>query len=243
MIKIKDLVKKYGNFTAVNKISLTVNAGEVFGFLGVNGAGKTSTLRILSGINKATSGEVNLGGFDLFRDPESAKQIVGYISDRPYLYGKLRAGELLEFIAELYQIPLRISRPRAKELLAEYSLTKYSEQLVESFSHGMKQRLATCVALIHQPKILIIDEPMVGLDPHGAAHFKQLLRNYASNGMAVFLSTHSLNVAEVVCDRLAIIHKGQIIAEGTLAEMKGKAKLERADLEQVFLQITSEQEQ
>jgi ABC-2 type transport system ATP-binding protein len=239
MLNLKNVSKKYGSFYAVRDISLTVEKGEVFGFLGVNGAGKTSTLRMVTGILLPSSGTITLGDYNIVTHPSEAKAITGYIPDRPHLYGKLKARELLEFSAELYDLDLAKATPRIEELLKEYGLEDVQYQLVESFSHGMKQRLATCVALVHNPQILIVDEPMVGLDPHGAKLLKRKFRDYAKAGMTIFLSTHSLNVAQEVCDRLAIIQHGSIIAQGTMEELRALAKIERDDLEDAFIEITS----
>ena len=239
MIEIAALQKTYGTFTAVNSISLTVNPGEIFAFLGVNGAGKTTTIRMLAGILKPSSGLIRIGGFDLANAPLEAKRITGYIPDRPYIYSKLTAREFLCFIADLYGVERKEAAMRLNTLLEEYTLSAWADELVENFSHGMKQRLATCAALIHQPRVLIVDEPMVGLDPHGARHLKERFRHYASIGMSVFLSTHSLNVAEEVADRLAIIHRGSIIAQGTLAEIKALAGGKHNGLEDMFMELTA----
>jgi len=242
MIEINSLTKKYGQFCAVNNISLTINAGEVFGFLGVNGAGKTTTLRMLVGTLRPTSGHIRLGGFDLLEEPLLAKSITGYIPDRPYIYPKLSGREFLEFVAGLYRVSLSRAEANIDRLLEEYSLTEWQNELVEGYSHGMKQRLATCAALVHEPRILIIDEPMVGLDPHGAKLLKESMRRYASQGMTIMLSTHSLNVAEEVSDRLAIINNGSIVTSGTLNELYEKSGAKEDGLEKLFLRITARPE-
>lgn len=240
MIEIEHVTKEYGKFRAVNDLSLTINAGEVFGFLGVNGAGKTTTLRMLAGILKPTSGSLRIGGFDVVRQPIEAKAITGFIPDRPYLYSKLTGREFLYFVADLYRVEPNLAEERIDQLLSEYKLTEWQDELIESYSHGMKQRLATCAALIHQPRVLIVDEPMVGLDPHGAKLLKAQLRRYASEGMSVLLSTHSLNVAEEVSDRLAIIHRGKLITIGTLREIKERSGRGEADLEAIFIELTTQ---
>lgn len=239
MIEITNLRKSYGRFDAVNGISLRVEEGEIFGFLGVNGAGKTTTLKMLAGVLQPTSGSIVIGGFDMSVDPIKAKAITGYIPDRPYLYNKLTARELLYFVSDLYRIDTKIIDDRIDSLLDEYGLTAWQDELVESYSHGMKQRLATCAALLHQPKVLIVDEPMVGLDPHGAKLLKDAFRRYAASGMSILLSTHSLNVAEEVAHRLAIIHKGSIITVGTLARIREETGRLEGDLEDIFLQLTT----
>jgi ABC-2 type transport system ATP-binding protein len=239
MIEIKSVIKEYGSFRAVNNISLTVQPGEIFGFLGVNGAGKTTTLKMLAGILRPTSGSLNICGYDVQNNSAEAKAVTGYIPDRPHLYNKLTGREFLYFIAELYQVPLTLADQRIDQLLSDYRLGEWQDELIESYSHGMKQRVATCAALIHQPKVLIVDEPMVGLDPHGARMLKDAFRRYASEGMSILLSTHSLNVAEEVADRLAIIHRGAIVASGTLADIRTHAGNSEQDLEEIFLQITA----
>ena len=243
MIKISNVTKNYGSFCAVNDISLEVEDGEIFGFLGVNGAGKTTTLKMLVGILKPTSGRIEIGGFDIDDQPLEAKAITGYIPDRPYLYSKLTGREFLYFIADLYYVPNDAAEERIDRLLHEFGLTDWQDELVESYSHGMKQRLATSAALVHDPKILIIDEPMVGLDPHGAKLFKDALKKYSGQGKTIMLSTHSLNVAEELSHRLAIIHEGKIIAVGTLGEIRRKTGGHGMGLENLFLQLTSELQQ
>ncbi len=238
MISIRNLSKKYGSFTAVSDISLDVAAGEIFGFLGVNGAGKTTTLRILTGVLRPTSGSVVIGGFDIAKDPRSAKAITGYIPDRPYLYGKLTAREFLYFVADLHDVDSEVADRRIDELLQQYGLTSWQGELIDSFSHGMRQRLSMCAALVHRPRVLIVDEPMVGLDPHGAKLLKTCFRSYADDGVAILLSTHSLNVAEELADRLAIIHRGSVIAVGTLEELRNRAGGSNQRLEEIFLQLT-----
>ena len=201
MISIKNVTKSYGNFCAVKDISFDVMAGEVFGFLGVNGAGKTTTLRMLAGVLQPSSGEVHIGGFDIQKEPEKAKAITGYIPDRPYIYPKLTGREFLLFVADLYHVPNDEAEELCVKLLTEYGLLDWQNELVDSYSHGMKQRLATAAALMPSPKVLIIDEPMVGLDPHGAKLLKDAMRRYASEGKAILLSTHSLNVAAALQTR------------------------------------------
>lgn len=242
LIVAEGLSKRYGSFWAVQELSFHVNAGEIFGFLGVNGAGKTTTLRMLTGILKPTAGRITIAGFNMDENPVEAKAVTGYIPDRPYLYPKLTGREFLYFVADLYLVPAKEADQRIDTLLEEYSLTNWQDELVESYSHGMKQRLATCAAVLHQPKVLIIDEPMVGLDPHGARLLKQSLKKYAQSGMAIMLSTHSLNVAEELSDRLAIIDKGKLISVGTFAEIKASVHGFEGGLESLFIELTSNRE-
>ena len=242
MIEVKNLVKEYGDFRAVNDISFSVKKGEIFGVLGVNGAGKTTTLRMLTGILQPTSGSISMDGKTMKDDPLYLKSITGYIPDRPYLYPKLTGREFLEFCADLYRVDTEVAKSKIDSLLADYMLTEWENELIDSYSHGMKQRLATCAALVHNPSILIIDEPMVGLDPHGAKMLKDAMRQYAREGTTILLSTHSLNVAEEVADRLIIIHKGSVLQLGTLDELKKHAGTEDSRLEAVFIELTSESE-
>lgn len=239
MITLRNLTKQYGNFKAVQNISLEIKPGEIFAFLGVNGAGKTTTIRMMTGILKPTSGEIIIGGFDLLREPLKAKAITGYVPDRPHIYQKLTGREFLNFICDLYSVPSVRAEQRIDEVLNEYGLTEWQDELIESYSHGMKQRLATCSALVHDPKVLIVDEPMVGLDPHGAKTLKEAFRRYAAAGITVFLSTHSLNVAEEVADRMAIIQKGEILTTGTLDEIRQMTGRHEHGLERLFLDLTT----
>ncbi len=240
MIKVKNLTKSYGKFTAVNDISFEVNKGEIVGFLGVNGAGKTTTMRMLTGILRPSQGSIEIDSFDIVKNPVEAKSITGYIPDRPYLYPKLTGREFLEFCADLYSVKKNIAHERIDKLLTEYGLSQWHSDLIESYSHGMKQRLATCAALVHKPKVMIIDEPIVGLDPHGAKLLKDSLRRYAEKGMSIMLSTHSLNVAEEVADRIIIINKGEILTVGTVDNLKDQMNAKDKNLEHIFIELTHE---
>jgi ABC-2 type transport system ATP-binding protein len=238
MIATHGLTKRYGELVAVNQIDLQVRPGEIFGFLGPNGAGKTTTIKMLVGMLLPTAGEIRIGGFDLLGDPVNAKAIIGYIPDRPYLYEKLTAHEFLRFIGGLYGTPPDEIERLGAELLEVFELKDWADQLIENYSHGMKQRLIMSAAFLHKPKVLIVDEPMVGLDPKGARMVKRLFRGYAENGHTVFMSTHTLEVAEEVCDRIAIIHQGRIIAEGTMGELRQMSKEQGDRLESIFLELT-----
>ncbi len=235
MIEIHDLTKRYGDFTAVDGLSLTAAAGEIFGFLGPNGAGKTTTIRIVSGLSLPTSGSVTVNGIDVLAEPVRAKSIMGYVPDRPYLYEKLTGRELLHFVADLYRKEWSACEPRAVELMTWFGLGDWIDARIENLSHGMKQKLVITSALVHDPSVLVIDEPMVGLDALAQRQVKLLFRRLANEGKTVFLTTHTLSVAEAVCDRIAIINRGRIVAEGTTAELKKDSALE-----DVFLELTYE---
>lgn len=239
MIELTNLGKRYGTFLAVDNLTLQVPAGEVFGFLGPNGAGKTTTIRMMMGLLQPTSGTVRLGGHDLATDGIAAKSLCGFVPDRPHIYEKLSGGEFLDFVAGLYRVPASVAAPRRDQLLEMFDLTEWATELVESYSHGMKQRLVMAAALVHAPRLLIVDEPMVGLDPRGARLLKRTLRQLAHSGVTVFMSTHSLEVAEETCDRIGIIHQGRLIAVGTVEELRQQAGGHvNAKLEAIFLKLT-----
>lgn len=237
MIKLVDVVKEYTNIRAVDKVSLEIQKGEVFGFLGPNGAGKTTTIKMIVGLLQPTAGKILVDGIDVLAEPIKAKRITGFIPDRPYIYEKLTAMEFLMFIAGLYDMPREESEPRANELLKLFELDKWTNQLVEQFSHGMRQRLIMSAAFLHHPKLIVVDEPMVGLDPKGARLVKRLFKEAAASGMTIFMSTHTLEVAQEVCDRIAIINKGSVIAGGTMEELQEQAGSQKG-LEEIFLELT-----
>jgi ABC-2 type transport system ATP-binding protein len=236
MIKLTNLTKVYGNLVAVKSIDLEVKAGEVFGFLGPNGAGKTTTIKMMAGLLQPTGGSVEIGGFDVQKEPLKAKAITGFIPDRPYLYEKLTAGEFMRFVAELYTMPS--ADGRIDELLGLFGLTDWAGELVENFSHGMKQRLVMASSLLHRPKVLVVDEPMVGLDPRGARLVKDLFKDLASQGVTIFMSTHTLEIVEAMCTRVVIINRGEIIAGGSVEELGRLARMENSHLEPIFLKLT-----
>jgi ABC-2 type transport system ATP-binding protein len=223
MIAIQNLVKRYGTFVAVDGVSLDVRPGEIHGFLGPNGAGKTTTLRMIAGLLKPTSGQVIVNGHDVAREPELAKASLGFIPDRPFIYDKLTAGEFLRFHAGLYGIDGAGVADRVHEMLDLFELRRWESELVESFSHGMKQRLVMSAAFLHRPRAVVVDEPMVGLDPRGARLIKDVFRRMSERGVAILMSTHTLEVADEMCDRISIILKGQIIARGTVDELRAMA--------------------
>jgi ABC-2 type transport system ATP-binding protein len=239
MIRMKGIEKRYGDFQALHPLDLHVRRGEVFGFLGPNGAGKTTTIRTLAGVLAPTAGSVEIDGIDVRKDPITSKRRMGYIPDRPYLYEKLTAREFLLFVGGIYGMGEDEIRTRGDQLLQENDLLDRADELIEAYSHGMKQRLVLSTALLHKPSLLVVDEPMVGLDPHGARRIKRQFRSIADEGRTVFLSTHSLDVAQEVCDRVGILFKGKLVALDTVEKLlQGQAS---QDLEEVFLKITEEQ--
>lgn len=240
MIRLVNLRKEFGNFVAVDNLNLEVGSGQIFAFLGTNGAGKTTTIRMLTGVLQPSSGTAEIGGYDIQKNPIEAKFLMGVIPDRPYLYGKLTGREFLRFMADLYKVDHKLALDRIADLLELYGLSEWQYDLIDSYSHGMKQRLLMCAAQIHKPPVLVIDEPMVGLDPRGAKLLKDTLRKSAAEGLTIFMSTHSLSVAEEIADQLAIIQRGKIVAQGTLDELYKRAKSDASDLEKVFLHIIEE---
>ncbi|MGI8498764.1 MAG: ABC transporter ATP-binding protein [Gemmatimonadaceae bacterium] len=243
MIQLRSLTKRYGSFTAVNSIDLDVPRGQLFGFLGPNGAGKTTTLRIIAGILRATSGSVLIGGVDIATHPMDAKSKLGFIPDRPFIYEKLTGGEFLSFVAGLYGQSGAVVNRRAEELLALFDLTEWRDELVESYSHGMRQKLIISSAFLHRPEVIVVDEPMVGLDPKSTRILKDLFREYVKRGNTIMMSTHTLEVAETLCDRIAIINGGHIRACGTMDELQsggGTATADAIGLEELFLRLTEE---
>ena len=240
MIKLTNLTKRYGSFTAVNSINLEVPRGELFGFLGPNGAGKTTTLRMIAGILRPTSGIVEIGGVNIVKEPVAAKSKLGFIPDRPFIYEKLTGAEFLRFVAGLYDQQGPEIEHRARELLALFDLEEWRDELVESYSHGMRQKLIISSAFVHRPEVIVVDEPMVGLDPKAARILKDLFREYTRRGHTVMMSTHTLEIAESMCDRIAIIQSGVIRAAGTMADLRSTAESGAMGLEEIFLRLTGE---
>ena len=238
MITLTGLTKRYGRFTAVDGIDLTVLKGELFGFLGPNGAGKTTTFRMIAGIILPTAGRIQIGGVDLLRQPLLAKRRLGYIPDRPFVYDKITGVEFLRFVAALYDAQDASLERRIDELLELFELTPWKHELTESYSHGMRQKLIIASALVHRPEVIVVDEPMVGLDPKGARLLKDLFRQYVKKGGTILMSTHTLEVAEGMCDRIAIMQGGRILAHGTMAELREQTESGDASLEELFLRLT-----
>src|SRR5215216_3828465 len=239
MISLRRLTKRYGSFTAVDAIDLEVPKGELFGFLGPNGAGKTTSLRMIAGILRPTSGDISVAGMDILADPIGAKQRLGFIPDRPFIYEKLTGSELLRFVAGLYEQDGPEVDHRGRELMALFDLEEWGDELVESYSHGMRQKLIISSAFIHRPEVIVVDEPMVGLDPKAARILKDLFREYVRRGHTIMMSTHTLEVAETLCDRIAIIQQGKIRAVGTIEDLRAEAT-GGGGLEEIFLRLTGE---
>lgn len=238
MIRLQGLTKKYGKFTAVDAIDLDVPRGQLFGFLGPNGAGKTTTLRMIAGILRPTAGRVYLGEIDLLADPVAAKARLGFIPDRPFVYEKLTGAEFLRFVAGLYGQDGTAVERRIAELLELFELATWKDELIEAYSHGMRQKLIISSALIHRPECIVVDEPMVGLDPKGARLLKDIFRSFVARGGTVLMSTHTLEVAEAMCDRVAIIQHGRIVANGTIHDLRAQTAAGDASLEELFLKLT-----
>ena len=240
MIEIRSLTKRYGTFTAVDSIDLSVARGEVFGFLGPNGAGKTTTMRMVAGILRPTSGSITVAGVDLLQHPVEAKSQLGFIPDRPFIYEKLTGSEFLRFVAGLYDQEGPQVEHRGRELLALFDLEEWRDELVESYSHGMRQKLIISSAFIHRPAVIVVDEPMVGLDPKAAKILKDLFREYVRRGHTIMMSTHTLEVAETMCDRIGIIQSGRMRAFGTMAELRAHTGDADKGLEEIFLRLTGD---
>jgi ABC-2 type transport system ATP-binding protein len=237
-IVLTDLTKSYGAFPVLCGISLNVEPGELFGFLGPNGAGKTTTIKIMTSLLLPSGGRVEVAGYDVVEDPYEVKRRVGFVPDRPFLYDKLTGSEFLEFVGHLYDLSPATVRERSRDLIELFDLGEWIDELIEAYSHGMRQKLAMTSALLHEPEIIFIDEPTVGLDPRSQSRMKTLLSNLTGKGRTVFLSTHTLEIAEALCTRVAIIHRGEIIARGTIDELRREARREDSSLEEIFLGLT-----
>ena len=242
MIEFQGVRKSYQKFMAVRDLDLEVPRGTVFGFLGPNGAGKTTTIRMLTGILEPDRGTIRVFGKEFKAHRNEILNRLGYIPDRPFLYGKLSVMELLRFLGSLRRIPAAELRRRANRLLEEFQLADFSNQLVERLSHGMRQKLVFAGALLHEPDLLVVDEPMVGLDPRAARQVKALIRGFADAGKTVFMSTHTLEVAAKLCDRVGIIHNGRLVANETIPNLTRRLETRDGDLEGVFMALTQEQE-
>ncbi|HKQ39427.1 MAG TPA: ABC transporter ATP-binding protein [Verrucomicrobiae bacterium] len=240
MIDLIHIVKKFGELVAVNDLSLAVGQGEFFAVLGPNAAGKTTTIKVLTGLIKPTSGAAKVGGFDVQQQPLDARRLMAYVPDFPFLYDKLTPWEFFRFSGQLFGMTDSAIRRGGEELIARFNLEQYVNKSIEGLSHGTRQRVAIVSALLHDPQVFVIDEPMVGLDPQHARIVKDTLKERSRAGMTVFLSTHQLSVAEELADRIGIIHKGKLIAVGTPDELR-KQSGEAGALEQVFLSLTAQE--
>ena len=238
MIKAEKLTKKYGTTFAVDNLNLEVPPGEIFGFLGPNGAGKTTTVKLFTGLARPTSGKALVGGYDVLLNPIEAKRLIGYIPDEPYVYPKLTGCEFLDFVGEIYDIPHDEIQATTERLFQQFGLTEYSDILIEEYSHGMRQKLLYTALLLHKPRAIFLDEPLVGLDPATSRLVKNILNEIAANGAAIFMCTHILEIAEKLCNRVGIIDRGHLIAIGTIEELVLESG-SRGDLEDVFLTLTN----
>jgi ABC-2 type transport system ATP-binding protein len=237
MIRLDRVTKKYGTKTAVADLSLEVGAGELFAFLGPNGAGKTTTIKMMCGLLFPTSGTVTVGGFDMVRDGERARALLAYVPDLPFLYEKLTGREFLEFVGRMYGLPQALLQQRMEEVIEQFELSEFVDDLTERYSHGMRQRTVFASALVHDPRVLVVDEPTVGLDPRSVRLLKDLLRRQARSGVTVFLSSHSLDVVQELADRIAIVEHGRLVGCGTLEALRKQAAVD-GSLEEVFLTLT-----
>lgn len=238
LIETTGLVKRYGDKVAVNDVTFSVQSGEVFGFLGPNGAGKTTTIKIIVGLLQPTSGIVKVAGYDVQSQPMQAKLASGYVPDTPNLYAKLTGRELLRFVGDLYNLDAKRVAQRTDELLRVLDLDEAADNTIDSYSHGMQQKTSLAAALMHDPRVLVLDEPTVGLDPKSARLIKDILQQMADRGSSVFLSTHILEIAERMCDRIGIINKGELVAVGTMDELRALGKSGETSLEDIFLGLT-----
>lgn len=239
MIELHEVSKTFGTKTAVHRLNLQVEPGELFAFLGPNGAGKTTTIKLICGLLFPTGGSVRVGGFDMQRQGDQARRLLSYVPDQPYLYEKLTGREFLWFIADMYGLPRELGQRRIDEAIDLFGLDDFVDDLTEGYSHGMRQRTVFAAALLHEPQVLIVDEPTVGLDPRSVRILKDLLRREADRGATVFLSTHSLDVAEKLADRIGIVDHGRLISCGTLEALRRQADLD-GSLEEVFLKVVEE---
>jgi ABC-2 type transport system ATP-binding protein len=239
---VRGLVKRFGGFTAVNGLDLTVRRGELYALLGPNGAGKTTSLRIVAGLLAPDAGQITVCGVDRLRDPVEAKRLVAWLPDEPMVYDKLTPVEYLDFVAGLWQVAPALALRRRDELIATLDLARVADQRCEGFSKGMRQKVALAGALIHDPQLLILDEPLTGLDAAMARHVKELLQERVARGVTVILTTHILEVAERLSDRIGIIRQGRLVREGTMAELRGADGSPGSTLEDVFLDVVAREQ-
>jgi ABC-2 type transport system ATP-binding protein len=240
MIELENVTKHYGRKVAVAGLNLHVERGELFAFLGPNGAGKTTTIKLMCGLLFPTSGTIRIAGFDLQHEGEKARQLMSYVPDQPFLYEKLTGREVLQFVADMYSMPAPLAHGRMEKMIGLFGLGEFIDDLTERYSHGMRQRTVFAAALLHEPKVLIVDEPTVGLDPFNIRVLKDILREQSQSGVTVFLSTHSLDLAEQLAHRIGVVANGKLIGCGTLEHLREQAEHE-GSLEEVFLKLTREE--
>jgi ABC-2 type transport system ATP-binding protein len=238
MLQLSNLTKKFGNFIAVNNINLEIREGDFFGFLGQNGAGKTTTIKMITGLYSPSSGSVYIGGYDIQKNPIEAKSLIGYIPDQPFLYEKLTGREFLYFCGGIYKIDKVDLKKKIEETIDQLKIGEWVDKRTEEYSQGMRQRVAIASSLLHDPKLIVVDEPMIGLDPQSALVVKKVLKQRASEGAAIFMSTHSLNVAEEICSRIGIIKDGQMILEDKKEIVEELWGTDHQNLESLFLHLT-----
>lgn len=240
-IELEGVVKRYGDTLAVDGISLSIPRGELFAFLGPNGAGKTTTIKMISGLLRPDSGQVHVCGYSMHRNGQEAKSIIAYVPDQPFLYDKLTGREFLHFVARMYRLEPRRRDALLNRFCERFQMDDFLDKMTEGYSHGMKQKVVITAALLHEPQVLVIDEPMVGLDPRTVREVKDLFTEQVGDGCAVFMSTHTLEVAEAVADRIGILSQGRLIALGTMSELRAQAHRSHS-LEEIFLQLTEERD-
>jgi len=238
LLEIKNFTKRYGDVVAVDSLNLSVDRGELFGFLGPNGAGKTTTIKTIVGLLRPDEGQITIGGYDIVAQPEQAKRLIGYIPDNPYIYDRLTGREFLELVGSLYGMDKKLIQERIEFLFDLFGIEEWGDEYAAEYSHGMRQKVIMASAIMHDPALIVIDEPMVGLDPQSQRLVKGVMRKLIERGTAIFMSTHTLAVAEEVCTRIGIIHKGKLMKVGTLEQLRADAKMEGKSLEDLFVALT-----
>ena len=238
LLEIKNFTKRYGDVVAVDNLNLSVDRGELFGFLGPNGAGKTTTIKTIVGLLRPDEGQITIGGYDIVAQPEQAKRLIGYIPDNPYIYDRLTGREFLELVGSLYGMDKKLIQERIEFLFDLFGIEGWGDEYAAEYSHGMRQKVIMASAIMHDPALIVIDEPMVGLDPQSQRLVKGVMRKLIERGTAIFMSTHTLSVAEEVCTKIGIIYKGKLMKLGTLEQLRGDARMEGKSLEDLFVALT-----
>jgi ABC-2 type transport system ATP-binding protein len=237
MLRFENVTRTYGSRIAVDNLNLSLSRGELFALLGHNGAGKTTTIKMLVGLLKPTSGVIHVGPYNVTENPREVSRLIGYVPDLPFLYDKLSGREFLRFVADMYGLPDASARAAVDRECERFQLGDFLDQLTESYSHGMRQRTVFAAAMIHQPEVLVVDEPMVGLDPHSIRLVKDLLKNYAESGKVVLMSTHTLTVAEEIADRVGVMRDGKVVFEGKLEDLRSAIPAAGQSLESLYLAL------